>query len=174
MNHAYEYKKVSITDFVADLRQLGDQGWEVVAIPSDFLAQRCVTVRRCVSVPPEPAAWEYRLFETANVPPQWWDHIRGYGWTILDPPHIESHSVSAAPTRRVHMAKRPGSWKGTDDGDVAACLAKLGYIGGRLSEVIAEILKIKWELSQQQGNDVGTRVATRYWLVQRLLPTLWA
>jgi hypothetical protein len=177
MNEGYKYKKVDIKDFNADLRQLGDEGWEVVEIPQSFLSERWMRVRCVVSGLPQSASWQYRLFGTTDVPKDWWDHIRSYGWTMLEPPYVEHHYLDRSSiTRRVHLAKRLGSSKDAEDGDIIECLRKLGYsvkpFETNSFEIIAEILKIKWELSQQRGSDVGTYGAVRHWLARNFLPKI--
>jgi hypothetical protein len=169
MSDGYEYKQIDIkNDVDAVLQQFGDEGWEVIEIPRSFLTDNWMRLKRPLSSPSEPSTWEYRSFRTDGVPTEWWDHIRSFGWIILEPPYIESERHTYY--RRVHLAKRPGVLKGSDDGDVIRRLQD--FVPSFSPRDISNVLKIKWNMSQQRSQDVGTDVAVMHWLTHDVLQRL--
>jgi len=167
MDGSYAYQKLRLTgdspSYVAQLQELGDSGWEIINVA---LAPAEVLLRRPAYGAPD--SWEYTVFDIYDMPsPEWWDHISGCGWTIIDPAYFRDLGVE------LHFAKRAGSWRGTDDGDIRLRLRDLGWAPSskeRFTKVVREILKVKWEQSGRQGHNIGTYNAVRYWLAHMFLP----
>ncbi len=163
------YQKVRLTgdlpSYVAQLQELGDCGWEVINVASPPAE---VQLRRPPYDTPGPDSWEYTVFDIYDMPiPEWWDHISSCGWTIINPAYFQHLRVE------LHFAKRPGSWRGTDDGNIWLHLRDLGWAPSSkepLTKVVREILKVKWEQSERQGHNIGTYSAVRYWLAHMFLP----
>lgn len=170
MNESYEFKtlKGSLYDqyLMGELQKLGDQGWEITEVETggDFFSPyRSFFFRKPAHGTPGPDSWEYHKFHDDSFPnPEWRNHLSSCGWIIIEP-RIDAYGV-----RPFHIAKRPGWWRGTDDGDIEARLKDLGWKGWDLSEEnVREILEAKWIQSQEQGRNIGTYEAARHWLANR-------
>lgn len=172
MSDPYTYQKIllknSVKSYVDHLQEWGNDGWELFDILSSagFGDGPEVLVRRPAYSPYYPDSWEYHSFNISDMPPEWKDHLCSCGWTIIEPPYFVYYGYSQ------NFAKRPGWWHGTDDGDIHARLRDLGYYDRLDQKIVREILKLKWELSEKQKNNVGTYHSVRYWLAHIFLPPL--
>lgn len=190
MHDSDEFKEVAIEDCSQRaLQELGDQGWELIAYAPTLQGgfgsrQGACLLRR----PPDTReSWEYHSFNLSGMPPEWHEHIGSCGWTIVDHPYYVYYGVS------LHFAKRPSHWRGTDDGDILARLSDMGWelasvdhpsqpdryhqqrvlrLSESFTDVVRDVLSLKWLLSEEEGHNVGTYSAVRYWLAHRHVPLL--
>jgi hypothetical protein len=167
----FEYKMVQLPSEtnswnLRDLSDLGVQGWELIDLGTPQGHYGTVTqtmrLRRSSEGDAYGQDWDYHSFDVFGMPSEWWPHIASCGWTIIDPPYFRYYSME------LHFAKRPGSLRGTDDGDIQARLNALGIY----KHPISEILEAKWIQSELAGPNIGTEAAVRYWLAHSYVPHL--
>ncbi len=167
------------------LQPLGDEGWEVVWIGGHTWAVgqgipgSCATwveARKRCDGAQIPNSWEYTGINVWGMPnPDWDHHIASRGWKRVQEAWFDYYF------QEWFVYKRPDKWRGTDDGDI---LGQLEIAGAQLSntsvslswqpggwqsaihDTVKQILQIKWELSEQAGNDVGTHAALQHWLAK--------
>jgi hypothetical protein len=152
------------------LGTLGNEGWELADLrPAGHhvgtkYAQYLAILRR----DPGAGTWEYHIFNTAEVPGSWHEHIRSLGWVSVGVCIYMYYGVS------LYVFKRPGTWAGADDGDIVQRLWDLGWQGrANDPEMLQQILDLKWRRSQEEGRDVGTYRAVRLWLAHDYLRRLY-
>lgn len=175
-SNEYQRREIFLAPFfgwnVNELQGLGDAGWELTVIePGESNSKRFLLLRLPAGNPPAPDSWEYHKFEPYGLPDAAWrNHLASCGWTLLEPLLI---AYAVAP---FYIAKRPGWYRGTDDGDILARLKDLGYelpyVPEERGQAVGEILEAKWVQSEKLGRNLGTYEAVRYWLAHRLIPDL--
>ena len=178
MDIPYKYHSFSVPrqprlQLIAQLRQLGQENWELLRSPIIHQEAIWIEARQAPYASPAPWSWEYHFFDVKPAPPGWLEHLQSCGWIRLEPPFhgYEGHYYC--------LFKRPGTYCGQDDGDVNARLQEMGWsdedmyrLGLHLLNIKAEILKVKWEQSMLQGRNIGTYGAVRWWLAHFYLPLL--
>jgi hypothetical protein len=172
------------------LQPLGDEAWEITYVGSGFDRSdrsgvgmfspyetgggRWVEARRPPYGSLGPSSWEYTGYNIHGAGSNWSAHLASRGWERV-PGKWYSYMGE-----QWYVFKRTDVWRGTDDGDIHAQLARLGFAvnrGGPLTlpgstdgqwvkplwQVIEEILDTKWQLSAEAGQDVGTARAVEHW-----------
>jgi hypothetical protein len=166
-----EYWEIDFEGMVGlpKLQEAGNEGWELLDVRSSGqftgmnYSQYTAVFRRDAGAA---GNWEYHIFNIAEVPQSWHDHIRSLGWASVGTCIYRYYGTE------LYVFKRPGSWAGADDGDVLQHLRSLGWVGGNDTQTLSDILKLKWERSQQEGRDIGTFRAVKLWLAHTYLRSL--
>jgi hypothetical protein len=106
-----------------ELQESGRQGWELVDLKgtgysggTSYRAYTAVLRRN----PDSNATWEYQVFNTADIPRSWHDHIGSCGWESVGSCIYMYVNIS------LYVFKRSGKWAGSDDGDIVQRLRDFG------------------------------------------------
>lgn len=166
----YEYQSLGAylrPPNISELQSLGENGWELIQWPSVRSGQAPqgeYVLRRPKTSGHEPSSWEYRCSWVGMdaYGPDWHEHLSSCGWVSVGVELIGSGGS-------MYILKRPGSYRGTDDGDVSDRLVSLGYTDSS-AEVVLDILRVKWEQSVENGHNIGTYAAVRFWLGSVFIP----
>ncbi len=150
------------------LQPLGNDGWEIMLVGDHG---QWVEARKALSGVSAPASWEYAAFIEglfSQAGDDMYEHLKSRGWIPIKGPWLKYHQLGG------RAWKRSDVWKGSDDGDIILHLEELWpdsnfpfIYSGELQPILSQVLKVKWELSERAGHDVGTLAAVKYWLENR-------
>jgi hypothetical protein len=170
----------------AHLNPLGENGWMIIAIGEEG---KWVDVQRPLSWLENGDRYEYAAFidsrsfflsqaggyspslPYASVIGDWDAHIEACGWRkISEGSWISPHSASVPLHAGKKIYLRKERWRGHDDGDIAYQLEaqwpkSMPFPHEReLLEIFKQVLKAKWELSEDACGNISTYQAVKTWI----------